>query len=239
MAEQLGDETRRTPKRTGRRTDGRERPQPATGGAAAAGGAVTARPLRSDARRNHDRLVAAAREVFSRDGTGAAMEAVAREAGVGVGTLYRHFPRRIDLLEAVYRNDVDELVLAAEKAVANLEPWAAVVAFLEAFLDYAERKRTFLNELREAFEKNPGLRSEIRRQIDGAANLVVERAQAAGAMRTDVSGAEVTQLVGPICTTATLSRDQSERLLRTILDGLRAGAPGLEPAARSAAGRRP
>jgi AcrR family transcriptional regulator len=239
MAEQPGDETHRAPRRTGRRTGEREHSQPDTPVAAATGGAVTGRPRRSDAQRNHDRLVAAAREVFNRDGTGAAMEAVAREAGVGVGTLYRHFPTRIDLLEAVYRNDVDELVLAAEKAVANLEPWPAVVAFLEAFLDYAERKRTFLTELRDAFEKNPGLKSEIRRQIDRVADLVVERAQAAGAMRTDVSGAEVTQLVGPICTTATLSRDQSERLLRTILDGLKAGAPGEKAAGRPATGSQP
>src|SRR5271170_6564623 len=67
------------------------------------------RPKRADARRNQARLIAAAREVFAEAGVGAAMEAIAREAGVGVGTLYRNFPQRIDLVEAVYSTDVEEL----------------------------------------------------------------------------------------------------------------------------------
>src|SRR5271170_8292497 len=83
------------------------------------------RCMRADARRNNERLVAAAREVFAKCGGGASMEAIAKQAGVGVGTLYRHFPKRIDIVEAVYRTDVDDLVLAADKAVANLEPWPA------------------------------------------------------------------------------------------------------------------
>ena len=113
--------------------------------------------MRADARRNYERLVAAAREVFAQEGGGASMEAIARRAGVGVGTLYRHFPKRIDVVEAVYRTDVDNLVQTAEQVSAELEPWPAVVAFLEAFVRYAQGKRTFLNELREAFDKNPDL----------------------------------------------------------------------------------
>ncbi|MGH9075226.1 MAG: TetR/AcrR family transcriptional regulator, partial [Acidimicrobiales bacterium] len=93
-----------------------------------------ARPKRADARRNHERLVAAARRVFAAEGGGASMEAIAREAGVGVGTLYRHFPKRIDVVEAVYRDDVDELARLAEEVVAELEPWPAVVAFLGGFV---------------------------------------------------------------------------------------------------------
>ncbi|MFZ0173461.1 MAG: helix-turn-helix domain-containing protein [Acidimicrobiales bacterium] len=178
------------------------------------------RPLRADAQRNYDRLVAAAREVFTRDGGGASMEAIAKQAGVGVGTLYRHFPKRIDVVEAVYRNDVEELRLEAEKAVANLEAWPAVVAFLEAFVRYAQTKRTFLQELREAFDKNPELKSHSREVIDQAAQLVVGRAQSEGAIRTDVTGPDVMQLIGPMCTTATLTEEQSKRLLAMILDGL-------------------
>jgi AcrR family transcriptional regulator len=179
------------------------------------------RPMRADARRNYERLVDAARRVFSVEGGGASMEAVAREAGVGVGTLYRHFPKRIDLVEAVYRNDVDELVLTAEKAFTNLGPWDAVVAFLEAFVRYAQGKRTFLNELHEAFEKNPELKSRSRERIDGAMQLVAGRAQREGAIRSDVDGRDLMQLVGPMCTNATLSEEQSARLLAVILDGLR------------------
>ncbi|MGH9107331.1 MAG: TetR/AcrR family transcriptional regulator [Acidimicrobiales bacterium] len=80
------------------------------------------RPKRADARRNHERLVAAARHVFAIEGGGASMEAIAREAGVGVGTLYRHFPKRIDVVKAVYRGGVDELVRVAEQAVSNWSP---------------------------------------------------------------------------------------------------------------------
>jgi AcrR family transcriptional regulator len=179
------------------------------------------RPMRADARRNYERIVDAARRVFLVAGGGASMEAVAKEAGVGVGTLYRHFPRRIDLVEAVYRNDVDELVLTAEKACTNLGPWEAVVAFLEAFVRYAQGKRTFLNELREAFEKNPELKSHSRDRIDEAMELIASRARREGAIRADVDGRDVMQLVGPMCVNATLSEEQSARLLAVILDGLR------------------
>ena len=121
------------------------------------------------------------------------MEAIARRAGVGVGTLYRHFPNRIDVVEAVYRTDVDNLVQTAEQVSANLEPWPAAVAFLEAFVKYAQGKRTFLNELREAFDKNPDLRVDMMDRIRQAMELVVGRAQRAGVMRTDVNGSDLMQ----------------------------------------------
>jgi AcrR family transcriptional regulator len=186
--------------------------------------AIVVRPMRADARRNYERLVVAAREVFAQEGGGASMEAIARQAGVGVGTLYRHFPKRIDIVEAVYRTDVDNLVDTAEKAVADLEPWPAVVTFLEAFVRYAQGKRTFLNELREAFDKNPDLRLDMLERVEGSMELVIGRGQEAGVVRTDVSGHDVMQLVGPMCTNATLSEDQSMRLLTMILDGLRKAA---------------
>lgn len=189
------------------------------------------RSKRADARRNYERLVGAARHVFAAEGAGASMEAIARVAGVGVGTLYRHFPKRIDMVEAVYRDDVDELVRTAQRDVDQLEPWPALVAFLEAFVRYAKTKRTLLSELREAFEKNPELKSQSRERLDQAMSLVLDRAQRAGVARTDVTGADVTQLVGPMCTFATLPDDQSERLLAMILDGLRPPGRSEPPAA--------
>jgi AcrR family transcriptional regulator len=187
------------------------------------------RPMRADAKRNYERLVVAAKDVFAADGSGASMEAVARKAGVGVGTLYRHFPQRIDLVEAVYRTDVDELVDTAQEAVDQLEPGPAVEAFLRAFVRYAHRKRTLLTELREAFDKNPALRSDSRQRIDQAASLVIDRAQQAGVIRTDVNGTDIMDLLGPMCTSATLSEEQSGRLLAMILDGLRVTAPPTGP----------
>ena len=179
------------------------------------------RPMRADARRNYERLVSAAREVFAEEGGGASMEAIARRAGVGVGTLYRHFPKRIDVVEAVYRTDVDNLVHTAETVSVELEPWPALVAFLEAFVQYAQGKRTFLNELREAFDKNPDLKLDMVDRIRQATELVVERAQRAEVIRTDVDAGDLMQLIGPMCTNSTLTKDQSRRLLAMILDGLR------------------
>jgi AcrR family transcriptional regulator len=180
------------------------------------------KPLRADARRNYDRIVDAARKVFADQGGGASMEAIAKQAGVGVGTLYRHFPRRIDVVEAVYRGDVDEVVNSADRGLADLDPWDALEAWLRAFIDYAQAKRTFLNELHEAFEKNPGLKLASRERIGNACDKVLTRAQEAGAARSGISGEDLLQLVSPMCISATVTRDQADRLLPMILDGLRA-----------------
>jgi AcrR family transcriptional regulator len=179
------------------------------------------RPLRADAKRNYERLVTAARAVFAQEGGGASMEAIAKEAGVGVGTLYRHFPKRIEVVEAVYRDDVDELIDVAQVANAELEPWPALVAWLEAFVRYAIGKKRFLNELHEAFEKNPELRVASRERIEGALGLVLDRAQQAGVVRTDVDAPDLMQLLGSMCMSATLTPEQSTRLLVMIQDGLR------------------
>ena len=177
--------------------------------------------MRADARRNQARLVTAARDVFAEQGVAASMEAIARQAGVGVGTLYRHFPKRIDLVEAVYSTDVEELSEAAEQAVAALEPWSAVEAFFKAFVRYAETKQTLLSELQQAFEKNPALRSRSRELIDAAFDLVIDRAKEAGVIRDDVDGSDVIQLVSPVCTNPAISPEQTERLVSMVLDGLR------------------
>lgn len=179
------------------------------------------RPLRADARRNYERLVDAARKVFADQGGGASMEAIAKQAGVGVGTLYRHFPKRIDVVEAVYRDDVDTLVGSADRGLVELEPWAALEAWLRAYIDYGRAKRTFLNELHEAFDKNPDLKPASRERIIAAAGRVLKRAQEAGAARTDIDGDDLMQLVSPMCMSATLTPEQGERLLNMVLDGLR------------------
>jgi len=179
------------------------------------------RPMRADARRNYERLVDAARDVFNAQGGQASMDAIAKEAGVGVGTLYRHFPKRIDIVEAVYKTEVDGLEVTAREVVETLEPWPALVAWLEAFIQYASTKRNFLTELHEAFEKSPELRLVSREQIVGALTIVLERAQQAGVVRKDIDGADLMQLLGSMCMSATLTKDQSGRLLLMILDGLR------------------
>jgi AcrR family transcriptional regulator len=184
-------------------------------------GSPGGRPLRADARRNYERLVDAARKVFADQGGGASMEAIAKQAGVGVGTLYRHFPKRIDVVEAVYRDDVDTLVGAAEQGLAELDPWEALEAWLRAYVDYGRAKRTFLNELHEAFEKNPDLKPASRDRIFAACERVLKRAQDAGKARTDIDGEDLMQLISPMCMNSTLAPEQGDRLLGMILDGLR------------------
>ena len=183
-----------------------------------------AKPMRADARRNRQRLVDAARAVFDEQGASASMEAIAKKAGVGVGTLYRHFPNRFDVVEAVYADDVDELEEAARRAVAELDPWPSVEAFFDAFLNYARRKGAMMTELQQAFEKHPEFRSKMRQRLDGAFALVIERAQAAGVVRDDVEGSDVMQLVAPVCSNSAISPEQKRRLTGMILDGLRASA---------------
>ena len=179
------------------------------------------RPQRADARRNYERLVEAARKVFAEQGGGASMEAIAKQAGVGVGTLYRHFPKRIDVVEAVWRDDVDVLVGSVDGGLAELEPWAALEAWLRAYVDYGRAKRVFLSELHEAFEKNPDMKVASRERVISAAGRVLKRAQDAGVARVDIDGDDLMQLVSPMCTSPTLEPGQGDRLIAMVLDGLR------------------
>jgi AcrR family transcriptional regulator len=183
--------------------------------------AGSGRPMRADARRNYDRLVTAARAVLSERGSEASMEEIAKTADVGVGTLYRHFPRRIDLIEAVYRDDVALLVCTADELVATASPWDALVGWLDAFVRYAQNKRVLLTELREAFERNPELSQGLRDKIAGAAAVVLTRAQQAGVARDDIDAADLMHLIGGMCMARAATLTQNERLLKLVLDGVR------------------
>jgi AcrR family transcriptional regulator len=182
------------------------------------------RPMRADASRNRARLVEAARSVFTARGSSATVEEIAKAADVGVGTLYRHFPRRIDLVEAVYREDVDELVGHSREEDDETDAWQGLVDWLDAFVRYAQAKRTFLTELHEAFEKNPDLAVESREKIARAAGTVLRRAQDAGVARPDVGQEDLMQLVGGMCMARNATLEQNQRLLTFVLDGIRAQA---------------
>ena len=184
----------------------------------AAGG----KPLRADARRNRERLIQVARQVLAARGSEASMEEIAKAADVGVGTLYRHFPRRIDLVEAVYREDVDGLLTLAEEQAADEDAWEALTKWLVSFVRYAQSKRVFLTELHEAFEKNPDLAVSLREKIARAAGMVLSRAQSAGVARSDIDQRDLMQLVGGMCMSRGATLEQNERLLTLVLDGLRA-----------------
>lgn len=189
--------------------------------ASADDGETRQRAQRADARRNQEKLVEAARQVFAKYGGDASMDAIAKQAGVGVGTLYRHFPKRVDIVEALYRSDVDVLVEAAESAEQVTDAWAALVGWLEGYVRYSMSKKTLLNELHEAFAKDPQLKLGSRERIVAALASVLSRAQAAGAARDDVDANDVMTLIGSMCMSVTLTEPQARRLLAMVLDGLR------------------
>jgi AcrR family transcriptional regulator len=178
--------------------------------------------MRADARRNRALLVAAARVEFAERAHEAAIEDIARRAGVGVGTLYRHFPRRIDLVEAVYAEEIDTLIETADEADAMPDPFAGLGRWLVAYTRYAMNKRNLLKELQEAFERDPSLRLQMRERLVASADRVLRRAQAAGVARTDVTGDDLLHLIGGLCMSATTTPEQNERLLGVVLAGLKA-----------------
>jgi AcrR family transcriptional regulator len=179
--------------------------------------------LRADAARNRARLIEAARSVFlaAAPGTDVPLEHVAKEAGVGIGTLYRHFPTRLDLLEAVYREEVDGLEQAADRLVPDHTPVEALELWLEVFVDYAATKRHIFQELIEATGRDSELMTHSRAVMNAAAQKMVGRAQEAGQIRDDVSPGDVIRLVGGCTMMPNFDRSQHRRILQVVMDGLR------------------
>jgi AcrR family transcriptional regulator len=177
------------------------------------------RPQRADARANHDKLVAAARALFTQKGTSAPLEEVAERAGVGIGTLYRHFPTRQALLEAVYVDEVEAMARAATE-LEELPPWDALSQWLHQYLGFAATKRA-LNEALMETDPNSNVLLTCRTAITGAGTALVERAQHAGAVRTDTTFLDIVRMVGAIAMVPTEDPEQKKRLLELALDGLR------------------
>jgi hypothetical protein len=134
----------------------------------------------------------------------------------------RNRVRLVEAARAVYREDVDELVGHAGEEGDATDAWQGLVAWLDAFVRYAQAKRTFLTELHEAFEKSPDLAVESREKIARAAGTVLRRAQDAGVARSDVGQDDLMQLVGGMCMARNATLEQNQRLLTFVLDGIRA-----------------
>ena len=177
------------------------------------------RPQRADARANHDKLVAAARALFADKGTSAPLEEVAESAGVGIGTLYRHFPTRKALLEAVYVDEVEAMARAADD-LAELPAWEALTEWLRQYVGFAETKRA-LNEALLETDPNSDVLLTCRTAIISAGTPLVERAQRAGVVRADTNFMDVVRMVGAIAMVPTEDPEQKQRLLELALDGLR------------------
>jgi AcrR family transcriptional regulator len=185
--------------------------------------AFAARPKRADARRNYDKLVAAAREVFAEQGTDATLEEISKRAGVGIGTLYRHFPRREDLLEATYLGGVEEICAAVAK-YADLPPWEALSGWLGEFVAFAATKRALAEEMFAYLDRDAPVFRSCGGAIYGAGEPLLQRAQAAGEVRDDVDISDVTKMIIGIAGLRRTEPEQIERLVAVALDGLRPAA---------------
>jgi AcrR family transcriptional regulator len=177
------------------------------------------RPQRADARRNFDALLDAAREVFAEGGADASLEEIARRAGVGIGTLYRNFPTRQDLFEAVYVDEVEALARTAEE-LTDHEPWDALVIWLRRFVGYATTKRAIY----EALNRDSAMFTSCREIMYGAGRPLLKRAQDAGKARLDVSFEDVLHLVNGISGATFVDDAQRDRVLTMALDGVKAQA---------------
>jgi AcrR family transcriptional regulator len=177
---------------------------------------VGRRPQRADARRNFDALLAAARDAFAENGTDASLEDIARRAGVGIGTLYRNFPTRKDLFEAVYVEEINQLGEVAA-AVAALPPWEALSAWLRRFVEYVGTKRAII----EALNRESSMFAACRASMYAAGEPLLVRAQQAGEIRSDASFDDVVRLVSGLTSAAFVDAAQRDRVLALALDGLR------------------
>src|SRR5215213_7387027 len=141
---------------------------------------VTLRPLRSDAQRNRDKLLTAATGAFAEEGEGVALEAVAARAGVGIGTLYRHFPSRDALVVAAYQHEVDSLCAAARALLESRPADEALQAWAQRFTDYVATKRSMGGALRTCVSSDSPLFAETRERILGALRLLIDAGAADG-----------------------------------------------------------
>jgi AcrR family transcriptional regulator len=179
--------------------------------------------MRADARRNYEKLLAAGRDEFTARGSAASLEEVARRAGLGVGTLYRHFPTRQDLLEAVYVDEVQQLCRSAQD-FADVDPWTALAGWLHRFIGYISTKRALVEEMVSSMSKDAPVFRTCHEAIYTAGEPLLERAKQAGVVRDDIQFQDVISLVGGVTMMRNTTPEQMERILAVALDGLRYGA---------------
>ena len=181
--------------------------------------------LRADAQRNIERLLDAARARFAKEGPDASLDDIARDAGVGSGTLYRHFPTRVALLEAVYRDEVARLCAEGDRLLeSDTEPGEALAEWLRVYVSFGAMKRGLMGPLTTALGQDSDLFSTCKTMVRSTGGRLVEQAQKAGTIRDDVEISDVLTLASAISHAGELTgqgSEISERLLTVAIDGLR------------------
>jgi AcrR family transcriptional regulator len=184
--------------------------------------AESSRPLRADARLNHDRLLDAAVRAFARDGTETSLKAIAKDAGVGIGTLYRRFPTRETLVEAVYRNEVTRLCAAAPELLETLPATEALRSWMDEFVDFMATKDALGDALRAVLVSEADIMHTRSLLADAIATLMAAGA-ANRTIRQDVDPGDVLMGLGGVTLIAgyAAQRDLAHRLLNLLMDGLK------------------
>ena len=192
------------------------------------------RPHRADAVRNHELLLKAAAAAFAARGADVPLEDIARNAGVGVGTLYRHFPTRDLLVQAVYRHEVDVLCESADQLLETLPPDQALAEWMQLFVRHVATKRGMLSVLKPMMNADATFFAQTRGAPVAAATKLLDAGVAAGTVRSDIRGDDLLRAVGGICMSTDQERSQSsDRLVGLLFDGLRHGAVAGSPPAVS------
>src|ERR1700742_2444955 len=179
-------------------------------------------PMRADARRSRERLLTAATAAFAEKGADAPLEDIAKRAGVGIGTLYRHFPTRLDLQEAVYRTQVSTVCAQGAALADSPEPGEAFAGWLRSLASYLVTKRGLASALIAAKGKDSEVISTCSQIMRSTAERLLQRAQEAGAVRADLTATDVLMVVHGVIVATERAPDQADRMLSLMLDGLRA-----------------
>lgn len=176
------------------------------------------RKPRTDAQRNRERILEVAKQAFTRYGANASLDDVAKEAGVGAGTLYRHFPTRDALIEAVYRTEVEKLAAAERKFAETMAPIEALRAWMLLFIDYIAAKHIIAPALNTFVGGASKLYERSRAQIQGAIDALVKRAIKSGDIRKDIEPFDLLRaLIGVSSVSSSPDWQQSAKRLVDIL----------------------
>ena len=193
---------------------------------------VDVRALRADASRNRDTLLAAATRAFASWEAEPSMRAIAREAGVGIATLYRHFPTRESLVDAVYHDQVERLTVGARELLEQLPPAEAMRRWMDLFGDWLLTKYGMIDTLLAMIESGEIAHARTRAELLDVITTILEAGRAAGDLRADVTAEDIAASLIGIFTVVGKpgQRPQADRLLNLLMDGLRPRGQGTSPA---------
>ena len=181
------------------------------------------KPLRADAQRSLDALLQAAKEVFAVAGVDAPIRDIAGKAGLGVGTVYRHFPQRSDLIAAVFRREIDDCAEAAAALAQEHEPFEALRRWMQRFSAFFATKRGLAGALHSGEPAYAALPAHFEARLRPALDRLLAAARAAGCIRSDVAAGELLGAIGRLSMSEVDEPDQAQRMVALLADGLRRG----------------